>query len=872
MEDVKTQKAPVIRKKILTNKEGVQLFFPHNKTRVTCDLTSAEDLKLVKALSGGVTEFVVQYELPDGTILDRGSLVEVDVVDATADKPVLSFTGRRFVDISSVSGSEAEYSVVPLPSVAQLSAVEKKTLSTRLKAGWGEFLAILAQKEQKKLPVEWMTKVEALISTDPISAMQAVLAKYGNISGDLDIASSHVEVVLKGCDDVNTYSTALENAYQELIVGYASAYVLAGQKIQEKNQENLLKMQKEHQLILLKKAMQDALDDVETELNGGVPVDETPKKKYSRLLDEKMAAGVLSEDVIKQCRSAIAQLDSPQFKDASEKALSYLLDQMPFGVDKVERPDISKVQGILDSGHYGLDEVKRRIYEQLVTESHVAKETGDGQYTGKPILLIGAPGIGKTTLTKSIAEATGRKRTTIGFGGVSDTSSLIGHKRTYTGAEAGSVVNAFMETGTMAPLVVLDEIDKTGQTERGNVQDVLMRLIDPHTNSEFKDEFLAASVDLSKAKFIATANYMEKLDPVLLDRFEVIILGGYSVGEKIEIAKRFVLPKEMEAVALTDDKFKVDDEVLAEIVKGYTGGEAGVRTLEKEIKKLCQKAVVNLIESGDSSVVLTKEMISNDKWLGAPRRRDFDVPSEDTVGWTTALAYSSVGGSAFPIKAQINRAVGGAGERLIIRNKKLGDDMQYSIDSVHTVYKDLLEKLITNDQFDEDAKADFIEHMRTKYEIHVDVTVDGPVDGPSAGVTFTTALLSRALNMPVDCKVAMTGKIDPLGNVKAIGGLDQKIPAARAAGMKTVIIPEENRGDYEKLKEDQKEGVDVVFASKIEDVLKVAIPGVENVIDFSMEAEQPKLPTVEALMGQGKKISANDNQRKRKVVKNTPQP
>lgn len=871
---------PVIVIPAVSKKDKSQIILTNFQQNFTVSMDADEAIILAAAADANepLETVIVRYELPDGTFSDIGTLVTVSTVenqDYSSGQISYKLSGQAQVKIDNVVSTgvlsfddeliqnvnEAYYSAYE--DTKSFGGLDPKRLKKDVKDLWGNMASILGRQQSGGVTPAINSSINAIIDENPVAGLNYILCRFGRQTGMGTQDFSYFMDLIETSNDKKVYIQKAIQASQDLLLAPVAASQEARRNAAQNMQEDMQKMQMDMQRRLQLEAHMKEVKRLRAELNGAGSEEaaESPEEKYTRLLDEKIAEGVLSEQIISKCREEIERLSSQVHGQTALNVLRGLLEHFPFGKDEIDRPSAEEAETLLNEGHYGQDDVKKMILEYIIVELYKAKME-DPNYNGKPILLNGAPGIGKTTLAKSIAKATGRKFAPISCGGVSDTKVLTGHSSTYVGSKNGRIVQAFIDAGTEAPLLLLDEIDKIERGQNGDPSAVLMRLTDPSQNDQFEDEFFAVNFDLSKARIIATSNYIHKVDPVLRDRFEIVDLEGYSLDEKVEIIRNFVAPKEMTEAGLTETSFTLDDDAVKYIIENYTNvSEPGVRTLEKIVQRVCRKAVKEIVQTGNTSVNITPEVLSDPEWLGPSRARKPDVPQEDTVGWTTALAFSMAGGSAFPIKAELSKSVGSKTEKPIVRNKKLGDDMQYSIDSVHTVYKNLLEKIRLTDEFNEEARKGFIETLRQDYDIHADVTVDGPVDGPSAGVTFTTALVSRALNLPIDCKVAMTGKIDPRGNVKAIGGLEQKIPAARVAGMTKVIIPEENRKDYDRLKPDQKAGVEVVFASKIEDVLRAAIPGIDKVIDFDAKSDQPTLPMVEEILKQrdSQKAAVNDN-------------
>ncbi|MBL4864963.1 MAG: endopeptidase La, partial [Pseudomonadales bacterium] len=462
------------------------------------------------------------------------------------------------------------------------------------------------------------------------------------------------------------------------------------------------------------------------------------------------------------------------------------------------RHDLDKASNILDSDHYGLEEVKDRILEYLAVQMRVKKLNG-------PVLcLVGPPGVGKTSLGKSIAKATNRKYVRMALGGVRDEAEIRGHRRTYIGSMPGKLIQKISKAGVKNPLFLLDEIDKMGVDMRGDPASALLEVLDPEQNNTFNDHYLEVDYDLSDVMFICTSNTMNIPSP-LLDRMEVIRIPGYTEDEKLNIAKQYLIPKQLENNGLKPSEISFDDSAIKDLVRYFTR-EAGVRGLEREIAKVCRKVVKNHVQ-GKS---LTEEQISSEKLEGYSGVRKFNygkAEEEDRIGQVTGLAWTSVGGELLTIEAV---AVRGKGRQ--IKTGSLGDVMQESIQAALTVVRSRSNVLgIAND-------------FHEKYDLHIHVPEGAtPKDGPSAGVGMCTALVSVLTNISVKADVAMTGEITLRGQVLPIGGLKEKLLAAHRGGIKTVIIPKENERDLAEVPQNIKQDLNIFPVEWIDEVLEIAL-------------------------------------------------
>jgi ATP-dependent Lon protease len=460
--------------------------------------------------------------------------------------------------------------------------------------------------------------------------------------------------------------------------------------------------------------------------------------------------------------------------------------------------DLGKAEAVLEADHYGLEKVKERIVEYLAVQTRVKKLKG-------PILcLVGAPGVGKTSLGQSIARATNRKFVRMSLGGVRDEAEIRGHRRTYIGALPGKIVQNMAKAGVRNPLFLLDEVDKMSMDFRGDPSSALLEVLDPEQNHAFNDHYLEVDYDLSHVMFVATANTLN-IPPPLLDRMEVIRLSGYTEDEKLNIALRYLLPKQMENAGLEADELAVPDDTILDIIRYYTR-EAGVRNLEREIANICRKVVTRLLQKTDlKRVSVTAAKL--EKLIGVKRFRYGRAEEEDRVGQVTGLAWTEIGGDLLTIEATV---VPGKGEA--IRTGHLGDVMKESIEAARTVVRSRCDFL--------GIHADF--YKERDFHIHVPEGAT-PKDGPSAGVAMCTALVSALTNIPVRANVAMTGEITLRGEVLPIGGLKEKLLAALRGGIETVLIPSENERELIEIPRNIKQNLDIRPVRWIDEVLEIAL-------------------------------------------------
>ena len=471
--------------------------------------------------------------------------------------------------------------------------------------------------------------------------------------------------------------------------------------------------------------------------------------------------------------------------------------EIPFGTYTKDNMRLDRARKVLDKDHYGLDKVKDRIVESLA----VLRRNPD--FSGQILCLAGPPGVGKTSIVKSLAKAMNRKYVRVALGGVHDEAEIRGHRKTYIGAMPGRIIDAVIKSGSMNPIILLDEIDKIGNDIKGDPSSALLEALDPEQNNTFADHYIEFPVDLSKVLFITTANDTSTIAPPLFDRMEVIELGSYTATEKFRIAKDHLVKKEMTKHALCAREFKVTDGALEEIIAHYTR-EAGVRRLEKCIGTLCRKASVAL-ESGAKSFRVNEKNLQD--YLGVPKYTDDLIPGENQVGVVNGLAWTSVGGTMLPIEVS---AFPGTGKVQITGN--LGDVMTESVKTAVGFIRSRADTYGIDDQF----------YKNKDLHIHAPEAAI-PKDGPSAGLAITTALVSELTGIPIRCDVAMTGEISLKGRALPIGGLKEKSMAAYKAGCSTVIIPAENSKDLQEIGEEVKAGVRFVPVDTFDQVLPIAL-------------------------------------------------
>ncbi len=551
------------------------------------------------------------------------------------------------------------------------------------------------------------------------------------------------------------------------------------------------------------KAIQQELGDGE---DGGNEIAE---------LEARIKETKLSKEAREKAEGELKKLKNMSPMSAEATVVRNYLDWMlsiPWGTKSRVKKDLTRAQKVLDDDHYGLEKVKERIIEYLAVQQRSKKMKG-------PIMcLVGPPGVGKTSLGKSVARATGREFIRISLGGVRDESEIRGHRRTYIGSMPGKIIQALKKAKTTNPLILLDEIDKMGQDFRGDPASAMLEVLDPEQNNTFTDHYLEVEYDLSNVMFLTTSNSYNMPGP-LLDRMEIIPLAGYTEDEKREIAKLHLLPKQIKNHGLKQDEFELTDEALTEIIRIYTR-EAGVRNLEREIAKLARKALTRIIRKEAKSVTITPDNLQ--EFLGVPKYRYGLAEKEDLVGVVTGLAYTSVGGELLSIEA-----LRLPGKGRMKTTGTLGDVMKESIDAASSYVRSISPSIgVKPPTFD-------------KIDIHVHVPEGAtPKDGPSAGLAMVTSIVSVLTQIPVRKDIAMTGEVTLRGNALAIGGLKEKLLAALRGGIKTVLIPADNEKDLVEIPDNVKQGLTIIPVSHVSEVLKHALVRAPEPIEWDEAAEE----------------------------------
>jgi len=725
----------------------------------------------------GVLANVLQLlKLPDGTVK---VLVE--------GRSRVRITG--FVENIDFFEASAEYL-----DETQGEAAEEEALVRNVAAEFERYAKI-----KKNIPEEAMAAVGE--ATEPAKLADLVAGHLG------------IEVDQKqGLLETLSVTERLEKVYG-LMQGEMSVLQVE-KKIKTRVKSQMERTQREYYLNEQMKAIQKELGDGE---EGQNEVAE---------LEAKIAETKLSKEAKEKVDAELKKLKNMSPMSAEATVVRNYLDwilAVPWGTKSRTKKDLGHAQKVLDSDHYGLEKVKERIVEYLAVQQRSKKLKG-------PIMcLVGPPGVGKTSLGKSVAKATGREFIRISLGGVRDESEIRGHRRTYIGSMPGKIIQALKKAKTTNPLILLDEIDKMGQDFRGDPASAMLEVLDPEQNGTFVDHYLEVEYDLSNVMFLTTANSYNMPGP-LLDRMEIISLSGYTEDEKVEISKQHLLPKVMKNHGLKPSEFSVSDDALLSMVRVYTR-EAGVRSLERELAKVARKAVTKIVKKEAKVIAVTAENLN--EFLGVEKHRFGLAEEEDQVGVVTGLAWTSVGGELLNIEA-----LRLPGKGRMKTTGKLGDVMKESIDAASSYVRSIAPEIgVKPPQFD-------------TLDIHVHVP-DGatPKDGPSAGLAMVTSIVSVLTKIPVRKDVAMTGEVSLRGNAMPIGGLKEKLLAALRGGIKTVLIPQDNAKDLPDIPDNVKEGLTIIPVKHVSEVLEHALVRKPEAIEWDEAAEEAAAAALKAKLG-----------------------
>ena len=714
-------------------------------------------------------------------------------------------------------GAEDLYSVGTLAQVLQLLKLPDGTIKVLVEGsarvtidGYGEREGALTatgtevesvfEREERELEVtlrSLMTLFEQYVKTNRKlpPELLTTLSGIDDPSRLADTISAHLGARLS--DKQQLLETLEVGQRMEMLIGLVDGEIDVQQiekRIRGRVKSQMEKSQREYYLNEQMKAIQKELGEL----------DEAPNELEE--LAKKVAAAGMPKAVEAKARTELNKLKQMSPMSAEATVVRNYIDWLvgvPWKKRSKVRKDLKAALDVLDADHYGLEKVKERILEYLAVQSRVK------QMKGAILCLVGPPGVGKTSLGQSIAKATNRKFVRMSLGGVRDEAEIRGHRRTYIGSMPGRIVQNLSKVGSKNPLFMLDEIDKMSMDFRGDPSSALLEVLDPEQNSAFNDHYLEVDLDLSEVMFVATSNSLNIPGP-LLDRMEVIRIPGYTEDEKLHIAEKYLIPKQLKANGMKAGELKINEGAVRDIVRFYTR-ESGVRNLEREISKICRKVVKEIALAGPRKsgkpMAISVTPKNLDKYLGVQRFDFGRAEQESEVGLVTGLAWTEVGGDLLQIEATL---LPGKGQ--LILTGQLGDVMQESVKAAYSVVRSRSERLGLDSEFHQ------------KFDTHVHVPEGAtPKDGPSAGIAMVTALVSVLSGVPIRADVAMTGEITLRGRVLPIGGLKEKLLAALRGGIRTVLIPEENRKDLADIPKNVTQGLEIIPVKWIDEVLDVAL-------------------------------------------------
>ena len=740
--------------------------------------TAAKDEPLVTDMFevGCISTILQMLKLPDGTVK---VLVE----------------GHQRATVDKIEDIDTHFTaiVTPVAAEAALLGQAEKDSGSEIEA---LRRAVMQQFDQyvklnKKIPAEILSSIASIDDAGRLA---------DTIAAHLPLKLENKQAVL----ELSVVKARLENLFEQ--IEREVDILNVDKKIRGRVKRQMEKNQRDFYLNEQVKAIQKELGDGED----GADIEE---------LEKKIKAAKMPKEALKKAEGELKKLKLMSPMSAEATVVRNYLDVLiglPWTTKTKIKHDLGFAENVLNQDHYGLDKVKDRILEYLAVQQRVEKVKA-------PILcLVGPPGVGKTSLGQSIAKATGRKYVRMALGGMRDEAEIRGHRRTYIGAMPGKVLQSLTKVGTRNPLFLLDEIDKLGTDFRGDPSSALLEVLDPEQNHKFGDHYVEVDYDLSDVMFVATSNSM-KIPPALLDRMEVIRLSGYTEEEKTNIALTYLLPKQLKNNGVKESELLVTEEAVRDIVRYYTR-EAGVRSLERELSKICRKVVKGLLLKKLTPQVKVDADNLND-YLGVRKFSFGRAEEQNQVGQVVGLAWTEVGGDLLTIEAALI-----PGKGVITRTGSLGDVMKESVEAARTVVRSRARRLGIKDEFFE------------KWDIHIHVP-DGatPKDGPSAGAAMATALVSALSGIAVRGDVAMTGEITLRGEITEIGGLKEKLLAALRGGIKTVLIPESNAKDLQEIPDNVKKGLEIIPVRWIDQVLDYAL--VSQPVALPEEVSVPVVPT-----------------------------
>ena len=718
---------------------------------VTQKNSEVDDPKKTDVFTYGCESTILQLlKLPDGTVkvLVEG-IKRVKIIDFKNDEKFITCTYEYQNDVIAPDEDLMPLAMIAVRRLEKLNSVNKK------------------------ISAETINNIKQL--KDPTKIVD-------NIASYLNSTMSEKQQIFETVDvkkRLNGVIKIMEN--EASIIGVE-------RKIRGRVKNQMEKTQREYYLNEQLKAIQKELGEIED------------GKDETSSLNKAIIKSKMPKEVQKKCMSELSKLKnmSPMSAEATvvRNYLDWMIDIPWFKKDKIDI-DLNKALKVLDEDHYGLDKVKERIIEFLAVQKRMGKSKG-------PILcLIGPPGVGKTSLGKSVARATNRQFVRMSLGGVRDEAEIRGHRRTYIGSLPGKIIQMMKKAGTINPLILFDEIDKVGNDYRGDPSSALLEALDPEQNTTFNDHYLEVDYDLSDVMFVTTGNTLNILPP-LLDRMEVIRIPGYTEDEKINIADKFLLPKQIKENGIKQGELDVKDGTIKQIIRSYTR-EAGVRNLEREISKISRKVVKQVINGEKQTVTVNDNNISD--FLGVKKFKYGEVETEDKVGVVTGLAWTEFGGEILKIETV---HMPGKGRMQI--TGKLGEVMQESVKAAKSYVRS------------KSLEYGIIPPLFEKNDFHIHVPEGAtPKDGPSAGIGMVTSIVSSITNNPVDREIAMTGEVTITGQVLAIGGLKEKLLAAHRAGIKKLIIPKDNEKDLADIPQKIKDDIKIITVETVDEVLKLAL-------------------------------------------------
>jgi len=718
---------------------------------VTQKNSEVDDPKKTDVFTYGCESTILQLlKLPDGTVkvLVEG-IKRVKIIDFKNDEKFITCTYEYQNDVIAPDEDLMPLAMIAVRRLEKLNSVNKK------------------------ISAETINNIKQL--KDPTKIVD-------NIASYLNSTMSEKQQIFETVDvkkRLNGVIKIMEN--EASIIGVE-------RKIRGRVKNQMEKTQREYYLNEQLKAIQKELGEIED------------GKDETSSLNKAIIKSKMPKEVQKKCMSELSKLKnmSPMSAEATvvRNYLDWMIDVPWFKKDKIDI-DLNKALKVLDEDHYGLEKVKERIIEFLAVQKRMGKSKG-------PILcLIGPPGVGKTSLGKSVARATNRQFVRMSLGGVRDEAEIRGHRRTYIGSLPGKIIQMMKKAGTINPLILFDEIDKVGNDYRGDPSSALLEALDPEQNTTFNDHYLEVDYDLSDVMFVTTGNTLNILPP-LLDRMEVIRIPGYTEDEKINIADKFLLPKQIKENGIKQGELDVKDGTIKQIIRSYTR-EAGVRNLEREISKISRKVVKQVINGEKQTVTVNDNNISD--FLGIKKFKYGEVETEDKVGVVTGLAWTEFGGEILKIETV---HMPGKGRMQI--TGKLGEVMQESVKAAKSYVRS------------KSLEYGIIPPLFEKNDFHIHVPEGAtPKDGPSAGIGMVTSIVSSITNNPVDREIAMTGEVTITGQVLSIGGLKEKLLAAHRAGIKKLIIPKDNEKDLADIPQKIKDDIKIITVETVDEVLKLAL-------------------------------------------------